>query len=200
MRGLLLAGLLLSAGLCSAKKMEMAIESVILSADLIVIGEIVSDGIDTYVFSVQETLHGDTALKTIRVKKWEEWTCDSRDFKIKEGQQLILLLGKDDSDYYPINASTGEIPIRHGSIPSRNGYYDVLPRAVPVLEFSEAVRALRACCRITAVRSDFGYFYDWVWDCSVEERSSRTSRNEMAKWLFEQMEKREMKKKTTSSK
>lgn len=199
MRGALLSIMLLSTGLCWAKKMEMAIESVILSADLIVIGEIENDGIGSYKFSVQETLHGDTALKTIRVKKWEEWTCDSRSFKVKKGQRLLLLLGKDDSDYYPINASTGEIPIRHGSIPPRNGYYDVLPRAVPIEEFSEAVLALRACCHITAVRNDFGYFYDWVWDCSPEERSAHASKNEMATWLFEQMEKREMKKKATSS-
>jgi hypothetical protein len=193
-RILLFAVALWSATYASAKKMEMAIESVILSADLIVIGQIESDGIGSYAFSVQETLHGDTALKTIRVKKWKEWTCDSRDFKIKKGQRLLLLLGKEESDYYPINASTGEVPVRHGSIPSRNGYYDVLPRAVPVEEFSEAVRALRACCHITAVRNDFGYFYDWVWDCSPEQRSERTAKNELTAWLFDRMERREKKK------
>ena len=199
MRGLLLTILILCAGLCSAKKVEMAIEPVILSADLIAIGEINSDGIGAYSFTVEETLHGDTSLKTIDVQKWKEWTCDSRDFKIKKGQRLLLLLGKEGSNYYPINASTGEIPIRHGSIPSRNGYYDVHPRTIPVSEFSEAVRALRACCHITAVRNDFGYFYDWVWDCSPEDRSARTAKNEMAKLLFERMDKREVKQKTTQT-
>lgn len=171
--------------------MEMAIESVILSADLIVIGEILNDGIGTYAFSVQETLYGDTALKTIRVKKWEEWACDSRDFKINEGQMLLLLLGKDVSDYYPINASTGEIPIQGDSIPAHNGYYDVLPHAVPMREFGAAVRALRACCHITAMNNDFGFFYEWAWDCTPEERSERKASSASAAWLFARMEARE---------
>lgn len=191
MRALLLIILLLSAGLCSAKKMQMAIESVILSADLIVIGKIESDGIGSYAFSVEETVYGDSALKTIRVKKWEEWTCDSRDFNIKKGQRLLLLLGKDDSDYYPINASTGEIPVRHDSIPSRNGFFEVLPRTVSVKEFIEAVRLLRACCHITEVKNDFGYFYNWVWDCTPEQRSQRRSTNDLSAWLFERMKSRE---------
>jgi len=68
MRGLLLTTLLLSTGLCSAKKMQMAIESVILSADLIVIGEIKSDGVGSYVFGIQETLYGDSSLHRARAE------------------------------------------------------------------------------------------------------------------------------------
>lgn len=178
---------------CAAKKMQMAIESVILSADLIIIGEIKSDGVGSYAFSIQETLYGYTSLQTIHVQKWKEWTCDSRGFKIHKGQRLILLLGKGKTGYYPINDSTGEIPLHQDSVPSRNGFYEVLPRASDVHELGEAVSSLRMCCHITETNSDFGYFYKWSWDCSPEQRLARTSKNELTAWLFERMERREKK-------
>jgi hypothetical protein len=182
---------LFSTTLCSAKKVQMAIESVILSADLIVIGEIKSVGIGSYAFSIQQTLHGDTALKTIHVQKWKEWTCDARSFELEKGQRLVLLLGKGRSGYYPINASTGEIPIRQDTIPSRSGYYEILPHATTVEEFGTAVRALRGCCHITEVNNDLGYFYKWVWDCSPAQRLERMAQNSLTAWLFEQMKERE---------
>jgi len=193
MRGLLLTTLLLSTGLCSAKKMQMAIESVILSADLIVIGEIKSDGVGSYVFGIQETLYGDSSLQTVRVQKWKEWTCDSRGFEIRKGQRLVLLLGKGKAGYYPVNDSTGEIPLRQDTVPSGNGFYEVLPHAAHIKEFGEAVRALRMCCHITETNNDFGFFYKWAWECSPEQRSARTSKNELTAWLFERMERREKK-------
>jgi len=55
MRNLLLIVLLLGSGVCSAKKMQMDIASVILSADLIVVGEITSNGMGSYTFNIEET-------------------------------------------------------------------------------------------------------------------------------------------------
>lgn len=173
---------------CSAKKMEMDMGSVILNAELIVVGEIISNGIGSYSFRIQETLHGDTSLRNIRVDKWKEWTCDTRSFEIAKGQRLVLLLGKGKSGYYPFNDSTGEIPIANDSIRARSGYYDVLPRSLSVREFAEAVRALRACCHITAVRKDFGVLYDRVWDCTPEERERSVAGNDFTAWLFRRME------------
>jgi hypothetical protein len=190
-RILLISLSIVSSATCSAKKMQMAIESVILSADMIVVGEIKSVGIGSYAFSIQETWHGDTALKVIHVEKWKEWTCDARSFEVQKGQRLILLLGKGKSGYYPINASTGEIPVRQDTISSRSGFYEVLPHAVSVEEFGTAVRAIRSCCHITEVNNDLGYFYRWVWDCSADQRSERKAQNSLTAWLFEQMEERE---------
>ena len=58
MRNLLLIVLLLGNGVCSAKKMQMDIGSVILSADLIVVGAIERDGSGSYVFRIDETWLG----------------------------------------------------------------------------------------------------------------------------------------------
>ncbi|QQR87974.1 MAG: hypothetical protein IPJ76_07100 [Flavobacteriales bacterium] len=172
---------------CLAKKMQMDIESVILNAELIVVGEIISKGIGSYSFRIQETLHGDTSLRTIHVDKWKEWTCDTRSFEIAKGQRLVLLLGKGKSGYYPYNDSTGEIPITNDSLGAQNGYYGVLPRRLSITEFSEAVRALRSCCHITAVHKDFGVSYDWVWDCTQEERERSATGNDFTAWLFRRM-------------
>jgi hypothetical protein len=191
MRILLLTVLLFGSGVCSAKKMQMAIESVILNADLIVVGAVERDGSGSYVFRIDETWHGDNSLRTIRVNKWKEWTCDRRGFTLGQGQRLVLLLNKEGERYSPVNGSTGEIPIQADSIPAHNGYYDVLPHAVPVREFGAAVRALRGCCHITAVNNDFGYFYEWAWDCTPEERSERKASSAFAAWLFARMEARE---------
>jgi hypothetical protein len=193
-RILLITLAIVSSATCSAKKMQMAIESVILSADLIVVGEIKSVGIGSYAFTIQETLYGDTALKNIQVAKWKEWTCDSRSFEVQRGQRLVLLLGKGKSGYYPVNASTGEIPLQLDSVLARSGFYSVLPHAVHIREFSEAVRALRDCCHVTEARNDLGYFYEWAWDCSPEQRSERTAKNELTAWLFDRMGRREKKK------
>lgn len=186
----------LADGLCmatpgSAKKMVMAMESVILHADLIVIGEVESVGTGSYSFRISETVSGPADLQTIRVEKWEEWTCDQRGFVIKPGQKLLLLLDKSGSHYGPINDSTREIALRNDSVPARSGFYDVLPRPVSTAEFSEAARALRACCHITSTSSDDAYDYHWAWDCTPEERTARSSRNDLIAWLFARMEKRE---------
>lgn len=191
MRLTLLIALLLTGSLCAAKKRQMRIEDVMLKADLIVVGEIVQVGDTTYVFHVLETIHGDTSLHMIDVDAWKEWTCDWRDFKVKKGQRLVLLLGKEGAHYRPINASTGEIPIVNDSIVLRHEVRvpgEDHPYHLPLQEFTAGARTLRSCCRPSAASAE-KYVPDRVnWSCTAEEVAAYAAREDFTGWIFRKVQ------------
>src|SRR5688572_22868794 len=78
--------------IAQAKKMNYPFEVIIGMADLIVSGEIASVSGDTsYVFIIDQTVKGKSDLK-IKVKMFQNWSCDVRWKKPEVGQKLFLCL------------------------------------------------------------------------------------------------------------
>lgn len=98
-----------------AKKDIFPLTLIAANADLIVIGEIDMVKNDTYAFKIGETLKGQK-YKTISVKIFEEWICDTRWEKPKKGQKLFLFLKKRQSHWEIINGSSGELFISKNTI------------------------------------------------------------------------------------
>jgi hypothetical protein len=199
MRFLLFSLTLFSTTLCAAKKMQMSIDAVILSADLIVVGEITRADSSAYFFRIDETLYArDTAWHVMetRVNAWKEWTCDWRNFKIVQGQRLLLLLRKSKHGFTPINGSTGEIPILNDSIVLRNEEkvhvpYESHPYQLSVQDFSAGVKALQHCCAHNGeIEGEYGYFDDSFWKCSQTERTAVLNKDDFTAWLFRRVEQR----------
>lgn len=107
---LLISLLLMISTIVSAKKMILPIEVVAGTADMIVIGEIISVDNNFYLFRVTETIKGKSS-PVIRVEQFDEWTCDVRYAKAKAGQKLFLFLKNVNGKFEIINGSTGEIPV-----------------------------------------------------------------------------------------
>ena len=199
MRILVFAFAMLSTICCTAKKMIMGIDAVILSADLIVVGEITRADPNAYYFRIDETLYvRDTAwhVTSTRVNVWEEWTCDWRDFDIVEGQRLLLLLRKGKHGFSPINASTGEIPLRNDSLILRNEEkvhvdYESHPYRLSFAEFRAGVLALRQCAHMDEEEvDDLGFFPGSAkWLCEETTIAGYLKREDFTGWLFRKTEK-----------
>jgi hypothetical protein len=144
-----------------AKKYVYGMDVVVLTADLIVIGTIQGEAAGAYSFRIEETIHGTPDNIVITVKKWKQWTCDYRTFKITPGQRLLLLLSHDGGHYSPINESTGEIPMENDSLELYHERAVVVDNAIRgyrmhLNEFREAAKALRQCAAMTGVVNEFG--------------------------------------------
>ncbi len=93
----------------SLKKRNLPYGIVISKADLIVDGKISKVSSNEYELEIDDFVKGQSA-KSIEVKMWKEWTCDSRIEKAEIGQRLILFLTKTKNGKYEIiNGSTGEL-------------------------------------------------------------------------------------------
>lgn len=91
------------------KKMTIPYSIVISKADLIVDGTVSKVFKNSYEFTINQFVKGDSGSK-INVSIWKEWLCDPRMEKLKAGQRLILFLEKtSDGNFNPINESTGEL-------------------------------------------------------------------------------------------
>ena len=91
------------------------IYEMVLAADKIVYGEISEMDSLTFTLKIEGNLTGDE--KTIRVLKFQNWTCAWRWTKYEVGQKLFLFLVKHEGMYRTISAGNeGELPILNDSI------------------------------------------------------------------------------------
>ncbi len=123
-----------------AKKHIWPFACVLHSADLIVVGEITSVRANRILLRIEQQVYGTSADSQITVTKWKEWTCDVRFAPYKKGQRLLLLLAKDKDSYFPINASTGELPVLQDSV---SVYRENARFALS--DLVSAIRDVRAC-------------------------------------------------------
>jgi len=98
-----------------AKKHIWPFVCVVHSADLIVVGSIVSVSPKDVTVLVEDRVYG-TCEEEITVAKWKEWTCDQRFAPYKVGQRMLLLLEGGVEGYTTINASTGELEVKNDSV------------------------------------------------------------------------------------
>lgn len=99
----------------SVKKSFLPYGIVISKADLIVEGTISKVSELEYQLEVNELIKGKSS-PSISVQIWNEWTCDTRQKKLKKGQKLMLFLIKEQDSYKVINGSTGELFIEEDNL------------------------------------------------------------------------------------
>lgn len=112
---ILLVFIILSSLKAEAKKDIFTLNLIAANADLIVIGEIDMVKKNSYTFKINETIKGQT-YKTIVVKMFDEWICDTRFEKAEKGQKLFLFLKKRQNYWDIINGSSGELFISKNTI------------------------------------------------------------------------------------
>lgn len=89
----------------------------ILQADLIVYGKI--DSLTDHTFYLKNTkfVGCDTVKKELEVIQFKNWTCAARWVKYEKGQEVFLLLQKDQSKWRIMGAGDeGEMPIENDSV------------------------------------------------------------------------------------
>lgn len=166
---------------CHAKKFFYPIEIVAGMADLIVVGEISKVDSNSYEFLIKETVKG-SETGSIKVKMFEEWTCDSRRFKAEVGQKLFLFLEKGLFKYEIINGSTGELFIKHEKV------LRIIDKNEPTV--TDLVSALKSFTTAYRFKSDkFGIGEERVFvqlktDAEIATLSSKT---DLSRWFFDRV-------------
>lgn len=127
-----------------AKKHIWPFACVVHSADLIVVGTIISVSRKEVTIQVEERAYG-SCEEQITVAKWEEWACDQRFAPYKVGQRLLLLLNWIDGRYFPINASTGELQVKNDSVTVCGG-----DQRFQLKQFTEVLAEVRSCFTVVA--------------------------------------------------
>lgn len=164
------------------KKVIWPFIEVTFRAELIVVGSIRSVGLESYAFTIDEVVYGDTSLRSIRVEKWRQWRCDRRT-PYRAGQRFMLFLAPEGDHWSSINASTGEAPI-NASDSVRIRWHDV---GFALDEFKNALKLLRSCYRLNA--QDVGRFvamFELILQrqCTVNVDELVASGDPSEQWLF----------------
>jgi len=183
--------IILLASKAEAKKMVYPIEIVAGMAELIVVGEINSVKGNTYIFDIGETLKG-KQYKSITVKMFEEWTCDTRFAEPKKGQKLCLFLKRGMTNWQIINGSTGELLISNNAITLgdeeyKHVDYKYTPYRISVEEFKIGLREFGKCYRFVGeydFRDEKAHF-EQIGD--EKQISKLKNTNKFSAWLYKKM-------------
>ncbi|MFV8348031.1 hypothetical protein [Flavobacterium sp. ZB4P13] len=186
--------IILFASKVEAKKMDYPIEVMAGISELIVIGEINIVKGNLYIFDIKETLKG-KLYKSISVKLFKEWTCDTRFAKPKKGQKLCLFLKRGLSNWEIINGSTGELLISDNSI-TLGGYeeykhidYKFTPYCLSVEEFKNGIREFSKCYRFIGEYDFMDKKAHFEQICDNKQISKFKSINKFSAWLYKKMTK-----------
>ena len=98
-----------------AEFMPMAIQELIVKSEKIVYGEIVNLDSTHFEIKIEGSLTGDSG--TLRIRKFENWTCAWRWTEYKKGQNLLLFLHTWNNELVSMGAGNeGELPINNNEI------------------------------------------------------------------------------------
>ncbi|MBW4362821.1 hypothetical protein [Flavobacterium taihuense] len=177
-----------------AKKIVSPIEIISGMADIIVIGEIDIVKDNSYTFKISETIKGQV-YKTISVRKFKEWTCDTRFGKVKKGQRLCLFLKKGSTNWTIINGSTGELLILNNYITLGGDEeyihvdYKFTPYRLSVQEFKNGIREFSKCYRFIGEYDFMDKKAHFEQICDDKQISKFKSINKFSAWLYKRMTK-----------
>ncbi|HEU4395070.1 MAG TPA: hypothetical protein VFS92_05850, partial [Planctomycetota bacterium] len=110
MRSLLGAPLVFAAALLSAAPPALARYSPIplgertLEAQVIAVGRIEALEERYYRFAVERWLHGEPRQATLRVRRFEDWTCASRPVPYAVGQRMVVFLKEFENEWLVMGA------------------------------------------------------------------------------------------------
>lgn len=171
-----------------AKKMILPIELVAIQADIIVTGQIIAVNNDSYDFEISKYLKG-IGVKVIKVKQFEQWTCDTRYAPVATGQKLILFLLAGRGIFTIINGSTGEIPILKNEVSLEMEQYNsrkFIPYKLSVTQFSEGIQKLIFCFDMQKRCNDC-YPDNLLQKCSDAEITIFISTSKFTAWLYDKI-------------
>lgn len=185
-RMLLLTILLPLSIVALAKKRILPIELVAAQAYIIVTGEIIAVGSDTYDLKVSEYIKGDKG-NVITVQQFEQWICDTRYAPVAKGQKLILFLQMDHGNFIIINGSTGEIPIKNNRVILQYEEYKHIPYQLhyelDLTEFKEGIKKFLQCFDIMQQCKDCSTD-TLVRKCSDTEINKFIGASRFTAWLY----------------
>lgn len=114
-----------------------------LGSDFAGYGEVTSLEGEFFTFKVVGKTIGETAPKTLKVKKYKNWTCAFRWTEYAVGQQVFLFLRKNEAGEWIImsGGGEGEMPIQDGNVyvPSFYSYAMPFVNAVSVTKKDEGL-------------------------------------------------------------
>lgn len=93
----------------------MAMHELIIKSDKIVYGEIIDLSPTHFELAIIASLTGDSG--TLKIRRFENWTCAWRWTKYKEGQKLLVFVRSWQGDFYSMGAGNeGELPVVNDEI------------------------------------------------------------------------------------
>ncbi len=99
----------------------------IIKSDLIIEGEIINLDSLTFTLRISDCVKGDSTLRNIKIKRFEDWACANRITKYQIGQKEIVFLvkNKKTQEWIAMGAGNeGELLIQNDSITYENIYWD----------------------------------------------------------------------------
>lgn len=188
----------------SAKK----IYEMIIQADKIVLGKIISQDSKTFTFRIKESPTTDSG--DITIQKFTDWTCAARWNDYKINQELLIFIFKRKGKYYAMSGGNeGELPIRNDSV-FINGFSvpppppeDLKKRKRPFYidskhykidskkyfgfamskaDMLESIEFIRACFKY-----DIGKYYrptNWTISCKENTISEMATKHKIVEWTY----------------
>ena len=167
-----------------ANKLVYPIQVMSGTADLIVVGEIISVDKTTYAFKISETIKGKNH-NIITIKIWGSWKCDNRQ-KFEKGQRLFLFLQKKGLHYRVINESTGERPIENDSITLLEPKSLTNPELykVSLADLKGGIADFCKCFSFIGSYNPFRPYQPFRQLCSNDQISQFKIKSKFSEWLF----------------
>lgn len=124
---LLILTLLLNGNKLFADYDPTPLPQLIIESDLILAGEIVSQDSLTFTLKIADWIKGDSISRSIKIQKFEDWTCANRISKYQIGQKEIVFLvqNRKTNKWMTMGAGNeGELLIQNDSITYQDIYWD----------------------------------------------------------------------------
>jgi hypothetical protein len=140
------AAVVLVATPASAKYSAPPIHDVFGISELVVVGEISGLQRDSFDLEVEEVVVGD-AGDTVRIRRFQDWTCAHRWAPYKKGQRVLVFASRDKEGAWRIRSAggEGEMPLVGDDVVLRGPTSSRVCQAVSTR--SQAARPTAVCCR-----------------------------------------------------
>lgn len=187
----------------------MEIYEMIIKADKIVLGKIISQDSTTFTFRIKESPTLDSG--DIVIEKFSDWACAARWNHYKLNQELLIFIYNYEGKFVAMSGGNeGELPVRNDSIfihgfsvpripsmgmrnrlntPSfKSKHYlidgkEYYGYPVSKKEMFESIETIKSCFNYGSLR--YGKHLDWVISCPDKEIKKIASKYKIVKWTFE---------------
>jgi hypothetical protein len=185
------------------------IYEMIIKADKIVLGKIISQDSTTFTFRIKESPTLDSG--DIVIEKFSDWACAARWNDYKVDQELLIFLSNYKGKFVAMSGGNeGELPVRNDSIfihgfsvptkppmgmknrlniPSFNSKHFLIDDkqyyGYPLSknDMFESIAIIKSCFNYSTLR--YGKHLDWVISCSNKEIKKIASKYKIVKWTYE---------------
>lgn len=167
-RTMLVAAVLgtISAGPAVAKYSSLGVSERTAKADAIVLGAISSVEARDFIFRVERVLKGSPTLKSLRIHRFQNWTCAIRWAPYEKGQRLILFIRRapDVARTWRVLGAgdEGEAPVEGGKAFLKPGFNESGQRSSQATAYGRAIAARGYDLKeLTDAIAGYGGIYRW---------------------------------------